>query len=270
MRYGRYTTTGVREKRKNHYYLECVCDCGTVKFVRESSLKSGVTRSCGCLAKEVARERLSSHGFSSHPLYQRWCDMNRRCYNPQRKDFQHYGGRGISVCDEWVMSNPDGFLNFVNDMGSTFFEGLEIDREDNDGNYHVGNCRWVDRRTQVLNSRNVHFKTTDVGDLARKYNLPISVVSDRITKLGWTSEEAVSKPVRVKRYFLHVDGEMLKLSDYLSRDDVIKFSNIKRSKGVEYAMSALGIENLELHAETLGEIIKLYPQEELFNEHCKP
>jgi hypothetical protein len=206
------------ERVGGYYYAECQCNCGNIKKVRQDSLLNGESSSCGCLAKEKARERLTTHGGSGHRLFQRWFDMNRRCYSKKRKDYKHYGGRGIQVCDEWHYENPNGFENFVNDMEESYVEGLELDRIDNDGNYEPSNCKWSTRSEQIINSRSANWLTYDgetlhLSAMAKKYGLTSKKLVDRIGKLGWSLEKALTEPHRVKSYTLNIDGVDYKPED---------------------------------------------------------
>lgn len=195
--------------QKKHRRYRCHCICGTIKIVRESSLKGNQSQNCGCKRIENARQRLKSHGNYSHRLYARWWDMHRRCNDHTRKDFIHYGGRGITVCARWSAVDS-GFENFLEDMGDTFQEGLELDRIDVDGNYEPQNCRWTDRRTQVINKRpdsggaKIHLvtfngKTLCLSQWADETGISARVLSDRLTKLGWSAEKALTQPVRKRK-----------------------------------------------------------------------
>lgn len=126
----------------------CQCECGTEKFVSGPNLRSGKTKSCGCLQKEMARNQHRVHRMSGHPIYNSWGGMRDRCYNPNTKEWQHYGGRGIKVCKRW-----DEFKNFLADMFATWEPGLTLDRIDVNGNYEPSNCRWADYSTQNRNRR---------------------------------------------------------------------------------------------------------------------
>lgn len=134
---------------------ECICSCGNLKNIRSSSLRSGATKSCGCLSVDTARKVSTTHGLSSSSTYRSYRHMLERCSNPKEAGFEDYGGRGITVCDRWVES----FENFLEDMGVKP-ENHVIDRIDPDGNYCPNNCRWVDRNTSSYNTRMQKTNTT--------------------------------------------------------------------------------------------------------------
>jgi hypothetical protein len=128
----------------------CRCDCGgPEKRVRAPNLKSGRTRSCGCLLSEARRSGRQNlrHGRSKTTEYIIWLGMRARCYNVKGRPFKWYGGRGITVCERWRYS----FENFFADMGPRPSPEHSIDRIDNDGNYEPGNCRWALWSVQVQN-----------------------------------------------------------------------------------------------------------------------
>jgi len=98
----------------------------------------------------------------THPVYRAWCDMRRRCTNPNTKSYKHYGGRGISYCADW-----EDFRNFYRDMFPTWQYGLQLDREDNDLNYNKDNCRWVNRTVSMRN-RSYNKVTMSLADEIRR------------------------------------------------------------------------------------------------------
>ena len=128
--------------------VKCVCDCGNIGSYFLFNLKSGKTKSCGCLYKE-SRATNVTHGHSKTPLYVCWKSMKSRCYNKNRKDYYLYGGRGIIVCDRWINS----YENFLSDMGEKPSAEYSIDRIDVNGNYEPSNCRWATPTEQRLNQR---------------------------------------------------------------------------------------------------------------------
>lgn len=126
----------------------CQCSCGGTKETRQWKLRAGKVRSCGCLHREVT----VTHGLANTPVYACWQQMLQRCFNPKRKAYPDYGGRGITVCDRWNPAEGGSFENFLEDMGECP-EGLTLDRIDVDGNYCKENCRWVNSSMQVYNTR---------------------------------------------------------------------------------------------------------------------
>lgn len=151
-KYNRLTVIGEVEKQSRKRYLKCVCDCGQQTVVRSDKLKSGHTKSCGCLQRERVRDALSktkTHGMTNSSEYYIWCGMKSRCFNENNKRYKNYGGRGITVCDRW----RDSFENFYEDMGPRPSSIHQIDRINNDGNYEPGNCKWRTPSENCLNRR---------------------------------------------------------------------------------------------------------------------
>ena len=131
----------------------CQCDCGKQTVVAGTGITKGHTKSCGCLRNEVFKESRTKHGQKGTRLYMVWKGMNQRCYNPDHPSYRRYGGRGITVCDEW-RSDFQSFYDWA--MAAGYDENAPrgqctIDRIDNDKGYSPDNCRWADMKTQVGN-----------------------------------------------------------------------------------------------------------------------
>ena len=128
------------------------CYCGNEFKTMFECVRSGHTKSCGCLQRKTVSEmnvkNKKTHGLANHRIYSIWQQMIQRCYNEVHKDFINYGSRGIKVCIEW-----HNIENFIKDMYPSYKEGLSIDRANNDMGYSKDNCRWANRSTQNTNTR---------------------------------------------------------------------------------------------------------------------
>ena len=177
MKYGRLTIVdSFSRKRKDgkaEKWVLCKCDCGNEKEIREFNVKTGKTKSCGCLVTETLIKRNWKHGKRSHPAYNTYSSMIKRCYNEKTNTFHNYGGRGIKVCDEWK-NDITSFLEWCEENG--FSKELQLDRRDNNGNYSPENCRFVTPTVNLRNTRrNVMINGISLREhldiIGEKYNI---------------------------------------------------------------------------------------------------
>lgn len=134
----------------------CECDCGNIKDIYSNNLRNGLTRSCGCLYKDAAIKR-SKHGKSNTRLYHIWMRMKQRCYYEKSNRYKSYGGRGITVCDEWL-NDFQVFYTWAMDNG--YRDDLTIERIDVNGNYEPNNCKWstnLEQQRNTTRNRNITY-----------------------------------------------------------------------------------------------------------------
>lgn len=172
----------------------CVCDCGNQKIVASASLKKG-TQSCGCIQRERAKQTHTKHGKRETRLYRIWQGIVTRCTNSNHHTFKNYGGRGITVCDEWL---KDFQVFYTWAMANGYTDELSIDRVDNDRGYYPDNCKWVGTVSQNNNKRSNHYisyneKTLTLAQWSKVLDIPYSKLVNRINKLNWSPEKAFSK-----------------------------------------------------------------------------
>ena len=218
-RYGRLVVQSIDhyEYDKNgwkRYYLLCKCDCGSTKVILAYSLTKGLTKSCGCYNKEKTGNLFRKHGKSNTRICHIWRDMHRRCENKNRKSYKRYGGRGITVCEDW--SGDHGFENFYEwSMSHGYSDDLTIDRIDNDKGYSPDNCRWTDYQTQANNSSwntwiDYNGEKHTLAEWGRICNLEPSRISSRI-KNGWSIGESLGYEKHITHYkdevLYTIDGE---------------------------------------------------------------
>ena len=195
MRFGRLSVVGVSTtKVKGRSLWDCLCDCGQIKPVLASSLTSGCTKSCGCLTLEVFADR-AKNSNKSNPLYTAWKGMRARCRNAKRPDFYLYGGRGITVCDEW-----SSFAKFAADMQAGYMPGLSIERENTNGPYCKNNCRWATPKQQANNRRSNRLltfngKTQNIEAWSVELGIKFGTIHQRLC-YGWPVERVLSTAVR--------------------------------------------------------------------------
>jgi len=151
-RYGHLIVLAEAKPQGSPRKRRCVsvkCDCGVERIVHAEALRSGNTKSCGCYRRKLTSQRRTTHGDSGTPLHTTWKNMNTRCNNPNSTGYQHYGGRGIRVCQAWRKFNT--FRSWA--LTNGYAGGLMIEREDNNKNYAPSNCRWATPRQQNLHKQ---------------------------------------------------------------------------------------------------------------------
>lgn len=184
---------GVRPNGKTVWI--CRCQCGAWRSVMSSSMHRKQTVSCGCKGTDDR----TKHGRYQSRAWSSWKAMKARCLNSRHESFPLYGGRGISVCDRWVVS----FQSFLDDMGEPPTSRHSIDRIDNDGNYEPGNCRWATTKQQCRNFRRNKLvtyrgETLCVADWADRLGIPYGCLITRLHR-GWPTDRALSQRVQLKK-----------------------------------------------------------------------
>lgn len=193
-KFGRLTVVEELQQRNKHgkKVYKCVCDCGNIRNVDGNSLRSGNTKSCGCLQREYAKSGKANrkHGFAKTRLDDIYFEMKRRCYDDHKPKYKEYGARGIKVCDEWL-NNKIKFFDWAINNG--YKENLTIDRIDVNGNYEPSNCKWSTQKEQANNRRtniNITYngKTQTVMQWAEELNLNPKPMYKRY-HAGWSAKD---------------------------------------------------------------------------------
>jgi hypothetical protein len=191
----------IRDKY-SHIYWHCKCECGNELNVSSTQLITGHTKSCGCLHKETLVQRNkknAKHNMCNSRIYNIWGSINDRCRNSNSSNFENYGARGITVCDDWVGTNENGFINFYNwAMNNGYTDELSIDRIDVNGNYEPSNCRWATNKMQANNRRTSKILIVDgvshtISEWSDITGICETTINNRIIR-GWSDKDAVTKP----------------------------------------------------------------------------
>ena len=138
-----------KSKDKHRFGIYKCSFCGTNFKANTNDINRGYTKSCGCYHKRRASETNKTHGLGYTRLYIIWSTLKGRVLNPKNKAYKNYGGRGITLCDEWL--DVQNFYDWA--MSNGYSDELSIDRIDNDGNYCPENCRWTTQTIQTRNQR---------------------------------------------------------------------------------------------------------------------
>jgi hypothetical protein len=182
---------GPKTRKTSGAWWQCQCTCGVLKSLPSTDLVAGKIRSCGCMHQELKAICSRTHGQTITKTYRIWLAMKNRCGNAKTSNFNNYGGRGISVCKEWLV-----YENFVADMGLCN-EGLSIERNDVNGNYEPSNCKWASRDEQANNTRSNVFIKHDGKRMTRtqwekELGLGKTTIRARM-RLGWSIEDALTR-----------------------------------------------------------------------------
>lgn len=135
--------------KNNKIYWLCICKCGNESEHSGNDLRSGDSKSCGCYKKQIHKDLNFKHGMTNTNEFNIWKGILYRCINKNSKSYKNYGGRGITICDEWKNS----FINFYDDLGPRPSKMHTIDRIDNNKGYYKDNCKWQIRSYQCINRR---------------------------------------------------------------------------------------------------------------------
>ena len=184
----------------------CQCNCGNTTIQTTEHLRSGHTTSCGCLGYEARKKAVTKHGCAKQGKktseYSRWQGIIKRCYNPSSENYKFYGGKGVTVCDQW----RESFILFLADMGPCP-TGYEIDRTDNTKGYAPGNCAWVTPQQNKRNMSNNHLVTINgetklVVEWCAIFNINKHTVYQRIHR-GWPEDQWFELTTKTRRKRQH-------------------------------------------------------------------
>jgi hypothetical protein len=179
--------------RKGRSYWNVQCDCGEIKTLRIDGMHDYST--CDKCKAEKQRQRMLTHGETKTSLYKTWQGIKERCYNSNSTIYKYYGGRGITVCEEWL----DNFLAFYNwSIENGYTNELTIERKDVDGNYCPENCRWATQVEQANNKNNNHLLTFNgeshtIAEWGRITEIPEGTIERRINRQHWSIERALTE-----------------------------------------------------------------------------
>ena len=199
-RFGRLIVVerGHRDKWRAWYWV-CKCDCGKETHSRGTDLLSGVSSSCGCYNIEQARSSNIKHDLSHSRVYRTHASMLQRCYNPKHTSFFRYGGRDITVCDEW--KTFENFLKWSQDNGYT--DKLTIERIDVNGNYEPSNCIWIPQKDQAKNTTRTNYitlngETLSISEWEKRTGIKRGTLYSRFYIYKWSEERTLTTPVQTR------------------------------------------------------------------------
>lgn len=198
-RFGRLTVIERADSSKGKTKWLCKCECGKETVVFASNLTRGIAKSCGCLRNEVTSKRRTIHGQRRSRLYNIWEQMKGRCTRSTHPFYRLYGGRGITICEEW----KDSFKPFHDwATANGYADNLTIDRIDTNGNYCPENCRWADMVTQANNTSRNHLleyngEVHTLAEWSKLTGINYMSLKTRIRR-GWSVERALTERANKK------------------------------------------------------------------------
>jgi len=176
----------------------CKCDCGKETVVDVGNLKNGHTKSCGCYRiawATVSGKHFKKHGMWGHPAYESWKGMFSRLRKAKKcNKYHHYVENKIKICERW-----NKLENFIEDMLPSWFEGAQIDRIDNEGDYEPRSCKWSTRKEQMNNTHyNVKLtfegRTQNAVQWAEELGISAHLIRERVRRYHWSAERALTTP----------------------------------------------------------------------------
>lgn len=196
-------------KTKNARWL-CHCSCGNTHEASSSPLLAGKIQSCKCLARELTIAKSTTHGGSRSTEWNSWQSMRQRCTNSKTAGFEHYGGRGIKVCDRWSHS----FAAFLEDMGRKPASNYTLDRIDVNGHYEPDNCRWATQKVQCRNKRAtiavaINGQSMPLASLIDEYGIAPQTVRNRLRR-----SEATETLFRAAEQLHVIGGESKRIDQW--------------------------------------------------------
>ena len=202
-RFGRLLVLSKSEIRTkdNRTQWNCVCSCGNKVLAENRTLTSGKKKSCGCLKLDSSLKNIKgvsnkTHNMSRTRIYKIWNALVQRCKTKSNQRYSSYGGRGITVCQEWYK-----FENFYRDMKNSYKDNLTIDRIDNNKGYSKENCRWATNKQQSRNKRDNFYvtynkETKSLVEWCEELNLNYGTIHARLKVYKWSVEKAFTEPYR--------------------------------------------------------------------------
>lgn len=204
-KFGRLMAVRFIETRNKHQYWFFKCNCGKEVIICKINVIRGLSKSCGCLSKELARKRVTTHGMRKTMFYRIWTGINTRCSNPNDKTYNQYGAKGIrNLWKSFEEFKNDVYKSYLKHCKEFGIKNTTIDRIDNDGNYCKENCRWATHKEQNRNKRNnriltFHGHSGCLAEWAENYGITYAMLWLRINRYHWSTEQALTTPIKFSK-----------------------------------------------------------------------